>query len=155
MKGFGTRNVAMMISIAGMFALSARDALVAKHTNPFLEARIVAVGIPGVSAISPVGTFLPGGPIHDNPVFATYTLAGHVLDPARILVASQSNFGARIANSNEQEGSFISIDPRGADTIVIPANLASSGGQASVLGGRGQVFSAQNPPVPYGGSKPT
>src|SRR5262249_32158850 len=155
MKSFGARNVGTLIAIVGIFTLIGRDALVAKHTNQFLEARIVAIGIRGISAISPVGSFLPGGPIHDNPAFAAYTLAGHVLDPARILVASQSNFGAPIANSNEQEGSFISIDPRGADTIVIPANLASSGGQASVLGGRGQVFSAQNPPVPYGGSKPT
>jgi hypothetical protein len=150
MKGFGSRNVAMTIAIAGMFALSGRDTLVAKHTNEFLEARIVAIGIPGVSAISPVGNFLAGGPIHDNPVFATYTLAGHVLDPARILVASQSNFGAPIANSSEREGSFISIDPRGADTIVVPANFAESSGQASALSGRVQLFSAQSPPFRNG-----
>src|SRR5262249_5844610 len=86
--------------------------------------------------------------------FATYTLAGHVLDPARILVASQANFGAPIANSNEQEGSFISIDPRGADTIVIPANFASSGGQASVLGGARAPFRAPKPSVPQWREQP-
>jgi hypothetical protein len=32
-----------------------------------LEGRIIAIGIPGVSAISIVGSFLPGGPIHDKP----------------------------------------------------------------------------------------
>src|SRR5262245_7027980 len=155
MKGFTVRNVGMMIPIFGIFVLTGRGALVARQPNGFLQARIVSIGIPGISAISPVGTFLPGGPIHDNPVFATYTLAGHVLDPARILVASQSNFGAPIANSNEQEGSFISIDPRGADTIVIPANFASSGGQASVLGGRVQLFSAQSPPFRNGVNNPS
>jgi hypothetical protein len=41
-----------------------------------LNGRLVAVGIPGVSAIAPVGTFLPGGPIHDNPVFAALTALG-------------------------------------------------------------------------------
>src|SRR5262249_26075755 len=155
MKAFFSSNVGMMIAIVGIFALIGRDALLAKHTNQFVEARIVAIGIPGVSAISAVGTFLPGGPIHDNPVFAMYTLAGHVLDPARILVASQSNFGATIDDSNEQEGSFISIDPRGADTIVIPANFASSGGQASILGGRVQLFSAQSPPFRNGVNNPS
>src|SRR5262249_3845268 len=79
-----------------------------------LIGRIVAVGIPGVSAISPVGAFLPGGPIHDNPAFAAYTQPGRILDPARILVGNRSNFGAELANPGEQEGSFLSIDPRGA-----------------------------------------
>src|SRR5215813_15468268 len=155
MKGFTVRNVGMMIPIFGIFVLTGRDALVARQPNGFLQARIVAIGIPGISAISPVGTFLPGGPIHDDPVFATYTLAGHVLDPARILVASQSNFGAPVANSNEQEGSLISIDPRGADTLLIPANFASSGSQASVLGARVQLFSAQSPPFRNGVNNPS
>ena len=52
----------------------------------FLEGRVVAVGIPGVSAVAPVGTFLPGGP---NPTkFAAYGRPGQVLDPKRILVGS-------------------------------------------------------------------
>src|SRR6266849_6430314 len=80
-----------------------------------IRGRIVAIGIPGVSAIGPVGTFLPGGPIHDNPAFAAYTAAGRVLDPGRILVGSRSNFGAPLANPDEQQGAFLSIDPRGAE----------------------------------------
>lgn len=58
-----------------------------------LTGRLVAVGIPGAGALSPVGTFHPGGPIHDKPAFAAFTKPGTVLDPARLLVASASNFG--------------------------------------------------------------
>src|SRR5262249_58833128 len=110
-----------------------------------LIGRIVAVGVPGVSAISPVGAFLPGGPIHDNPAFAAYTQPGRILDPARILVGSRSNFGAALATPGEQEGSFLSIDPRGAAILVIPSDFAAEGGQASPLGGRVQMFSANSP----------
>jgi hypothetical protein len=110
-----------------------------------LRGRIIAVGIPGASAISPVGIFLPGGPIHDNPVFAAYTQPGRVLDPARVLVGSRSNFGEPKANPDQREGSFLSIDPRGTDTLVIPQAFAAAGGQASILGGRVQLYSAQSP----------
>src|SRR5215469_8996520 len=48
-----------------------------------LRGRVVALGIPGASAISAVGTFLPGGPIHDNPGLAAFTMPGRVLDPRR------------------------------------------------------------------------
>jgi len=107
--------------------------------------RIVAIGIPGVSAISAVGAFLPGGPIHDNPAFAAFTQPGKVLDPARILVGSTSNFGAPVANADQLPGSFISIDPSGATPLVIPADFAIAGGQASALGGSVQIYSAQSP----------
>ena len=62
-----------------------------------LRGRIVALGIPGTSAISAVGTFLPGGPIHDNPALAAFTMPGRVMNPVPILVGSTSNFGARNA----------------------------------------------------------
>jgi hypothetical protein len=110
-----------------------------------LRGRIVAIGIPGVSAIAPVGTFLPGGPIHDKPAFAAYTQPGQVLDPKRILVGSTSNFGAPLARTDQLEGSFLSIDPSGAGTLVIPAHFAAAGGQASALGGYVQLYSAQSP----------
>jgi hypothetical protein len=106
---------------------------------------LVAAAIPGVSAISPVGTFLPGGPIHDNPAFAALTAPGQVLDPARILVGSASNFGAPIANSDQLPGSFLSIDPRGPSPLVIPRQFAAAGNQASALGGFVQMYSAQSP----------
>ena len=35
-----------------------------------LTARVLAVGIPGASAVAPVGTFHKGGPIRDKPEFA-------------------------------------------------------------------------------------
>jgi hypothetical protein len=110
----------------------------------FVCARIVAAGIPGVSAISQVGTFLPGGPIHDNPQFSCYTQPGRVLDPARILVGSTSNFGEPLANPDQLPGSLLSIDPRTDRILVIPPRFATAGGQAAALGGLVQMYSAQN-----------
>jgi hypothetical protein len=92
-----------------------------------------------------VGTFLPGGPIHDNPALAAFTQPGRVLDPARILVGSTSNFGAPKANADQAEGSFLSIDPRGSSILEAPAGFASTGDQASALGGAVQMYSAQSP----------
>ncbi|MCI0540860.1 MAG: hypothetical protein L0Z50_37140 [Verrucomicrobiales bacterium] len=112
---------------------------------PILRGRVVAVGIPGASAISGVGTFLPGGPIHDKPEFAAYTAPGRVIDPTRIVVGSRSNFGAPLADPAQEEGSFLSIDPAGADILVIPPHFAAADGQASALGGRVQMFSANSP----------
>ena len=109
-----------------------------------LDGRIIAVGIPGVSAISQVGTFLPGGPIHDNPAFAAYTEPGRVLDPSRLLVGSTSNFGEPSVNPDQLPGSFLSIDPGGAEVLVIPPRFATGGGQASTPDGRVQMYSAQN-----------
>jgi hypothetical protein len=109
-----------------------------------LEGRVVAIGIPGASAISPVGTFLPGGPIHDKPAFAAFTQPGQVLDPARILVGSSSNFGEPLATPDQRPGSFLSIDPRGPATLTIPPSFAAAGGQASALGGLVRIYSAQN-----------
>jgi hypothetical protein len=102
------------------------------------------VGISEASAISPVGSFLPGGSIHDKPALAAFTQPGRVLDPDRILVGSTSNFGETLANADQLPGSFLSIDPRGTDTIVVPATFAAVGGQVSALGGRLQMFSAQS-----------
>ena len=41
-----------------------------------IDGRLVVTGIPGASAIAPVGIFLPGGPFHDKPELATFTQAG-------------------------------------------------------------------------------
>src|SRR5262249_28385530 len=64
-----------------------------------VEARMVAVDIPGASAISQVGTFLNAinmgacaAPIPKS--FPSYIQPGAVLDPNRLLVGSRSNFGA-------------------------------------------------------------
>jgi hypothetical protein len=70
-----------------------------------LDGRVVALGIPGASAISPVGTFLPGSPINSNPQLAALTQPGRVLDPTRIVVGSRSNFGAPVARECGRPGS--------------------------------------------------
>jgi hypothetical protein len=107
-----------------------------------LRARIVAVGIPGASAISPVGRFL-GGPIPTN--FPAFIQDGAVLDPDRILVGARSTFGAPLASDVGQAGAFLSINPQDSDILRVPPTFASSGDQASALGGRVQMYSANSP----------
>ena len=77
--------------------------------------------------------------------FPGSTLPGAVLDPARLLVGSVSNFGAPLAAGGGRQGSFLSIDLSGADTLVVPADFDSSGDQATALGGAVQMFSANSP----------
>ena len=115
-----------------------------------VNARVVAVNIPGASAIAPVGTFLdnPVPPACANPIptlFLQFTLSGRVLDPNRILVGSQSNFGAPLAIGVGSEGSFLSIDPSGATILNVPSKFAQGGAQSSTLGGAVQMFSANSP----------
>jgi hypothetical protein len=66
-----------------------------------------------------------------------------VLDHVRLLVGSNSNFGAPLARTDQRPGSILSIDPNGA-TLPVPADFAFAGGQASTLGGRVQFFTANN-----------
>jgi hypothetical protein len=120
-----------------------------------IDARVIAINIPGASAISQVGTFLPTPLNLTNPPitcgnaipskFPTYITPGTVLDPNRILVGSTSNFGVPLPASGGRAGAFLSIDPRGAKTLVVPPTFASVGGQASTLGGSVQMFSANGP----------
>jgi hypothetical protein len=115
-----------------------------------VDARVVALNIPGASAIAEVGTFLnvppPGACANPIPSkFPSYIQPGAILDPKRILVGSRSNFGAPLASGGGQEGSFLSIDPRGPGVLRVPANFAQSGDQASTLGGAVQMFSANSP----------
>jgi hypothetical protein len=137
-----------------------------------LDARVVATNIPGASAIAQVGTFVSGGTLtpgdcaNPSPIptkFPAYTQPGAILDPARLLVGSASNFGApqpasgRLAEMGEDdvpplhrgtgglEGSFLSIDPSGADTLIVPAVFDAKGDQEATLGGAVQMFSANSP----------
>jgi hypothetical protein len=72
---FPMRGALTMLLALALTLPSVRSARTqADATRHTLRGRIVAIGIPGASAISPVGIFLPGGPIHDNPAFAAYTL---------------------------------------------------------------------------------
>jgi hypothetical protein len=112
---------------------------------PELTGRVVAAGIPGVGAVTVVGTFHAGGPIHDKPVFRAFTEAGAILDPERLLVTSTSNFGAPVARGDLSQGSVLSIDPRGSEPAKIPPAFVASEGQAAVLSGRVMLFSANSP----------
>src|SRR5829696_8118830 len=106
------------------------------------------------SAVFKFGTFLPGGPIHDNPTLAAFTQPGRVLDPTRIMVGSSSNFGSTKANADQAAGAFLSIDPR-AEELVVPAAFASGGDQAVALDGALQMYSAQSPNWRNGFYNPT
>ena len=65
-------------------------------------------------------------------------------DPNRILVGSQSNFGAPPLAGVGLEGSFLSIDPSGAGILSVPPNFANGGGQASTLNGTVRMFAANS-----------
>jgi hypothetical protein len=122
---------------------------------PSLGAKVIAINIPGASAVSQVGTFLnnPVPPACSNPIptkFPQYTQTGAVLDPNRILVGSRSNFGAPLAMGVGSEGSFLSIDPNPDDILIVPPDFAQSvdpksDPQPSTLGGAVQMFSANSP----------
>ena len=109
-----SKRVSTLIVFVSIVAVLAFHVLWAGTGNgqiAFLEGRLIAAGIPGVSAVAPVGTFLPGGPIPVN--FESYTKPGKVLDPKRILVGSTSNFGEPLSDATQLPGSFLSIDPTG------------------------------------------
>src|SRR5260221_13750856 len=125
MERRGMRRVILVVAAAvGIISLAGRAIGRAEDEDGarFVKGRVVALGIPGISAVSAVGRFLAGGPIHDKPAFAAYTLPGQVLDPARILIASTSNFGEPLANADQLSGSFLSVDPRGLDALIVPAS---------------------------------
>lgn len=151
MKVESKRNLhAIALLVMGIFFLSNLNIAKAQDTDSgdgrplAVQGRIVAVGIPGASAITPVGNFVPTGPIPTLANLKSFIQPGQVLDPVRILVGSNSNFGAALARTDQREGSFLSIDPTGPNTLVIPADFASAGGQASTLGGSVQVYTANN-----------
>ncbi|MDQ3956080.1 MAG: putative sulfate exporter family transporter [Actinomycetota bacterium] len=110
-----------------------------------LTGRVMATGIPGAGALSPVGTFHPGGPMHDNRAFAATTEPGEVLDPTRLLVASTSNFGATSARADWSTGSILSLSTKAPTPLKLPADFAQSGTQATTLDGEVQMYTAQAP----------
>ena len=110
-----------------------------------LQARVIAVGLPGVAGVRQVGRFHAGGPIPGNPEFLLQTDPGRVLDPQRLLVAVASNFGAPLGSAAFRSGAILSIDPSGTRTLVVPSSFAAAGGQAKLIGGALQLYSAQSP----------
>ncbi len=109
-----------------------------------ITAKVVAQGIPGAGAVTPVGTFHRSSPIHDKAAFAAFTAPGMVLEPHRLLVASSSSFGAPLARPQDAPGAVLSIDPTQGMVTVDP-NLAAAGGQAKSADGRVQIYTNQDP----------
>ena len=121
-----TRVMTLCLTVAmSLCGVNARHLANAQETTTTvtpstLMGRVVAVGIPGAGALSPVGTFHHGGPIHDKPNFAVFTRPGAVLDPTRLLVASTSNFGAPLAQPDMPPGAILSLDLHTTIPLVIP-----------------------------------
>jgi hypothetical protein len=147
----GTHAQARMLRIlitataVGVSLAAAQVSSAAPPNALVLSGRIVATGIPGVSAISAVGTFHAGGPIHDDPHFAALTTPGQVLDPRRILVASSSNFGAPPARADLPTGAILSLEPTASEPLPVPPDFATTDGQVSALDGAVQLFTAESP----------
>jgi hypothetical protein len=151
--GKSSANLAVIVALAtGIAGIGGDAALHAALADTIvgINASVVAVGIPGASALAQIGTFLNVAPPNAcaNPIpknFPSYIQAGAVLDPKRILVGSRSNFGAPTAIGAGQEGAFLSIDPSTSQVLRVPSQFAQSGDQASALGGAVQMFSANSP----------
>jgi hypothetical protein len=135
----GALAVGALLGSCAQLPFGSRDAA------PALTGRLVAVGVAGAGAISPVGAFHTGGPIKDKPEFAAFTQVGMVLDPDRVLVTSSSNFGAPKALADRATGSVLSLDPRADKPLVVPTTFAVADGQAKALDGRLILYTAQSP----------
>jgi hypothetical protein len=138
-------TLALSLLGASAHQLATAQEPVTTVASAVLLGRIVAVGIPGAGALSPVGAFHPGGPIHDKPDFAAFTRPGAMLDPTRLLVASTSNFGAPLAQPHMPPGAILSLDPRTTTPLVVPPTFASGDGQATALDGCVQLLTANSP----------
>lgn len=109
-----------------------------------LNARVVAVGLPGVAGVREVGRFHVGGPIPGNPEFLLTTREGRVLDPLRVLVAVGSNLGFTPSEAAGETGVILSIDPskrKGEGAIVVPQDLTIEGNK---IDSRVQLYTAQS-----------
>ena len=114
---------------------------------PPIRAQVVAQGIPGAGAITQVGTFHRGSPIHDKATLSPSIAPGMVLDPARLLVASSSSFGATLSRPAEAPGGVLSLDVSHGLVTVAP-DLATAGGQAASADGLAQIYANQDAGVP-------
>jgi hypothetical protein len=99
-----------------MFALlmGAGVAPVASPANrlrePTLHARVVATGLHRAYGIRQVGRFHSGGPFTSNAEFLLQAQSGRVLDPERLLIAVDDNFGARPGNASHAARAVRSVD---------------------------------------------
>jgi hypothetical protein len=108
-----------------------------------VRAEVVAQGIPGAGAITQVGTYHRGSPIHDKAPLAALTAPGMVMDPTRLFVASSSSFGATLSRPAEAPGAVLSLDVSQGLVTVAP-DLATAGGQAASADGRAQIYANQD-----------
>jgi hypothetical protein len=176
MRQIGRTTALGLMFVATGVAVIASEAVrqeARAHAVVDIKARVVAINIPGASAVAQIGQFLTGGTLtpagapapgdptkcaNPGPIpnkFPGYIQpnANAMLDPTRLLVGSASNFGAPLAIGVDQGGSFLSIDPSGPDTLNVPPNFASSvppnfaGSvvQPSTLNGAVQMFTANSP----------
>ena len=110
---------------------------------PPIHAQVVAQGIPGAGAITQIGTFHRGSPIHDKANLNPSIAPGMVLDPQRLLVASSSSFGATLSRPAEGPGGVLSLDVTHGLVTVAP-DLATAGGQAASADGLAQIYANQD-----------
>src|SRR5437660_5209696 len=136
--------VLLLILVTALYP-STRTALAASEglsdVQPIM-AVVIATGIPGSGAIAQVGTFHKGGPF--APGGALEAATHPVLNRARLFVASTSNFGAPLARPTEAPGSILSIDVSDG-LVAVPPTFAAAGGQASAVGGKVILYTAQSP----------
>jgi len=114
-RGLSLRFLAALFAVGlGAGAVGRADADIEPATSEVktwvLRARVVATGLPGAHGVRQVGRFHSGGPLTTNPEFLMQTQTGHVLDPQRVLVALESNFGAAPADAAHAAGTVLSID---------------------------------------------
>ena len=140
----GGNNASTANNSASNLNVMAAATVVAVTDSNEVHGQIVATGIKGAGAIAQTGMFQRGSPINykTTPLFNPYTNPGRVLDGARLLVASTSNYGAPLSNLDQYAGSILSIDP--SSLVDVPANFAAAGDQASAANGAVQVYSANN-----------
>jgi hypothetical protein len=145
------RGLAVAALIAGPWLPSAAAPAVAAVARPDapvsnwqLQARMVATGMRQAFGIRQVGRFHGGGPLVSNPEFLLQTQAGRALDPKRILVAVEQNFGVAAGNAAHARGALLSIDADAAPpgrALVVPAQLAPG---RPAEGGAVQLYSVQS-----------
>jgi hypothetical protein len=150
-----SRFVVVSVLTIGAGTMLVSGSTAAGHAIQGLNARVVALNIPGASAIAQIGDFLTESPLiggcpNPSPIpnnFHASIQSGAVLDPKRLLVGSQSNFGAPL-DVVGLEGSFLSIDPTGPGVLNVPSNFARNvsdkAPQPSTLKGAVQMFVANN-----------
>ena len=116
-----------------------------------VNARVVALNIPGASAISEVGTFLnvppPGACANPIPSkFPTYIQPGAVLDPKRILVGSQFELWRADREWRRARG-LVAFDrpERAVHSETSPRILRRAATKPRSLAGAVQMFSANSP----------